>query len=475
MRRSGVLMAISSLPSGYSIGNFGIEAYRFVDRLAEGGFKVWQILPLSPIDECHSPYKSTSAYAIDPYYLDLEDLYRKLLISIDELEYSREKDEYLCEYERLGEERWALLKKASARVVDRSEYLSQISSLPKLYEYCRYMSLKELNEGKPWYEWSIQEVDEERTWPYIFVQVTLYNQWLSLKSYANSKGVSIIGDMPIYVSHDSADVWANREYFQLDKRGLPTAVAGVPPDYFCQDGQLWGNPLYDWSKMKKDGYAWWRDRLSHALSLYDGVRIDHFRAFSEYWSVPSSATTAKEGKWRRGPGKSLIDAIADLTRGRLVIAEDLGDIDDKVIDLLEYSRYPGMRVWQFGFLTKGDSVHRPHNYTENCVAYTGTHDNNTLLGYVWEMDSGMRDNMLSYIGYTDANWDRCYDSIVKILYMSRAKTVILPLQDLLGYGADTRLNIPGQAGGNWRYRATKRQIESIDMDKFRTFGKTYNR
>lgn len=285
----------------------------------------------------------------------------------------------------------------------------------------------------------------------------------------------MIGDLPIYVAYDSSDVWANRELFLLDEKNKPAYVAGVPPDYFSKTGQMWGNPLYNWDRMREEGYGWWKDRISHMLRLFDGVRIDHFRAFESYYRIPGDAPDARRGTWEKGPGKGFIDEIKKITEDKLIIAEDLGDITPEVTKLLSYSKFPGMRVFQFGFLGEDDNPHLPHNYINNCVAYTGTHDNNTLLGYLWETDDSIRKNLLDYTGLYETEQHRLFGRILRIMLGSSAGLVILPIQDILGFGSDTRLNTPGVAEGNWNFRITKPQLDQVDKAKFKKLNSVYKR
>lgn len=474
-RESGVLMHISSLPGDYSLGGFSEHAKYFIDFLTDCGFSYWQVLPFCMVDECNSPYKSYSSFAGNPYFIDLDTLHRKGLVTSDELEAYRQQTPYSCEYVRLYHTRIQLLLAASRRVTERNEIERFIEERPALAQFCRFMALKAANGERCWIEWTSEAVDEELLFMWKFIQFEFFSQWFSIKEYANNRGIKIIGDLPIYVSYDSADVWANRELFQLNDEGRPACVAGVPPDYFSAEGQLWGNPLYDWDKMKQDGFAWWQERLQHMLSMFDGVRIDHFRALESYYSVPSEAKNACYGQWVSGPGREFIDMVNRLRKDKMIIAEDLGDITDEVRALVDYSGFPGMRVFQFGFLNDGDTIHKPHHYTQNCVAYTGTHDNNTLLGYVWELEEARRREMLEYCGYHDPDWNRGYDSILRTMFMSHAGIVILPIQDLLGYGSDTRLNIPGKADGNWQFRVTREQLEGIDRNKFKRLNTLYSR
>lgn len=476
-RASGVLMHISSLHGEYSIGSFGDEAKEFIDLIADCGFSYWQVLPFCMVDECNSPYKSYSAFGGNPYFINPEKLAQKGLLSGEELESIKQQTPYSSEFARLYHTRFEILKKASLRVSEqeREEIERFIEKRGYLENVCRFMALKEANEQKCWIEWDNEEYSEETLFMWKFIQYEFFMQWMEIKSYAREKGIKVIGDIPIFVAYDSCDVWANKEQFLLDEELSPSCVAGVPPDYFAKDGQLWGNPLYDWAEMKKDGYRWWVERLSYMLELFDGVRIDHFRGLESYWSIPKGAESAKEGRWVKGPGKDFIDVIKKTAGDKMIIAEDLGEITEAVEELVEYSGFPGMRVIQFGFPDGSDNLHKPHNYRNNCVAYTGTHDNNTLLGYVWELNEQDRQEFLEYCGYTDSNWDRGYDAIVRSLFASGAGLVILPIQDVLGYGSDTRLNIPGKADGNWQFRVTREQLAGIDREKYKRLHRLYCR
>ncbi len=474
-RRSGVLFHVSSLWGDYSVGSAGKAAYEWIDFLKECGFSIWQTLPFCLPDMCNSPYKSFSAFSLNPYFIDLELLYKEGIILKEELEKSKQNTPYSCEFDRLKKERLPLLSKAAERFNDWEKAEEFFYEFPQVLNFCRFMALKAANGDKVWNEWDKSEIDKDlfKTWK--FCQYTIYKQWMAVKDYANKNGIEIIGDIPIYVDFDSSDVWSNSEYFQLDKNGNAEAVAAVPPDYFCPDGQLWGNPLYRWDKMKEDGYSWWIERMRLMLRLFDGVRIDHFRAFQSYYSVKAGEKTAREGEWKKGPGIDFINTIKDVCGDRLIIAEDLGDIDDDVRALVDKSGLPGMRVLQFGFLGDGNSPHLPHNYKNLSVAYTGTHDNNTLLGYVWELDDGQRKNLFDYCGYQGGDIDGCYESIFRMMFQSSAGLLIMPLQDLLLYGSDTRINTPGKAEGNWSFRITKKQLEGIDKQKFFRFNSIYGR
>ncbi len=470
-RQSGVLLPIFALPGAYGCGTFGKSAYTFIDALAKGKFSFWQVLPFGITDAHDSPYMSYSSFAGNPFFIDPDILFQRGLVTEQELREQRIEDPYLCQYDTLREKRFAFLKTAALRVKDRSEVERFLSAHPRVDGSCTFLALKMANGNAVWRDWTVTTPDPDVLFAWQFIQYEFHMQWNRVHEYAKQRGVKIIGDIPFYVSLDSYDVSASPDQFLLDERYAPTHVAGVPPDYFSEDGQLWGNPLYNWATMKKDGYRWWCDRLGYMLSLFDGVRIDHFRAISAFWSIPRDAKSAKEGRWEKGPAKELIDAFEPLAKGKLILAENLGMIDEDTNDLLAYSTYPGMAVFQFGFDGNPLSPHLPHNYTENLVAYTGTHDNNTLLGFLWELDEDTRENVLDYLG----NPEDGFEATIRALMMSRAGTVIFPVQDLLGFGADTRINTPGKADGNWRYRVTEEQLSRVNWEKFAHLNHIYAR
>lgn len=473
-RSSGVLMHVSSLWGDYSVGSFGCEAREWIDFLKESGFSYWQVLPFCLPDEFNSPYKSFSAFSVNPYFIDLPTLCEAGLLTREELLAAKQKTPWGCEFDRLREERMELLALAASRVRDRAPVERFLEEHPQVALFCRFMAIKASNGGKEWNEWTQEEPDPKVLWLWQFTQYEVCRQWLELKKYANERGISIIGDIPIYVAYDSSDVWANQELFKLNKARRPSSVAGVPPDYFCEDGQLWGNPLYDWKRMKQDGYAWWRERMSFMLELFDGVRIDHFRGLESYFSIPAKEKTARNGVWKKGPGMSLIKALRPLCEEKLIIAEDLGDITPAVRELVEKSGFPGMRVLQFAFLGDDGSPHLPHNYDNHCIAYTGTHDNNTLLGYVWDQDDATRQKIMRYCGF-EGDWDACYDAILRMMMGSHAGLLMLPVQDLLQYGSDTRINTPGKGDGNWSYRVTREQLMRVSKEKFYDWNRLYGR
>lgn len=459
-RASGVLLHISSLWGEYGTGSIGKPAREFVDFLSDCGFSYWQTLPVCIPDGSFSPYKSPSAFALNPFLIDLEDLFEKGLITKDELETEKQKTPYSCEFSRLESTRYTLLFKAASRVENklREKINGFINGRPQIKYACEFLSKQKGYELFGLY----------------FTQYVFYVQWMSLKDYANGKGIKLIGDIPIYVAPDSADVTYNPTEFLLDKENKPSCVAGVPPDYFSEKGQLWGNPLYNWDRMKENGFAWWRERLRLLLELFDGVRIDHFRAVESYWCLPADAEDARVGKWVKGPGMDFVNMLKEEAGDKLIIAEDLGDITKEVIDLVNESGFPGMRVFQFGFPDSPDCTHKPHNYVNNCVAYTGTHDNNTLLGYLFELDENTRRDVFDYIG-EENSIERGCEKIIRQMLSSSAGLCIFPIQDLLYYGADTRMNIPGLAEGNWSYRVTKEQIDGIDRSKLKKLNSLYGR
>ncbi len=474
-RSSGVLMHVSSLFGDYSEGSFGESAIKWIDFLCECGFSAWQTLPFCLPDECNSPYKSYSAFSVNPYFIDLPTLHKEGLITKAELDGAKQETPYSCEFDRLSIERMDLLAKAADRFNDREAIEKFIASHPQTAKFCKFMALKKANDEKIWTKWNCDKPDEKELRVWEFTQYQFFKQWAVIKDYANSRGISIIGDIPIYVAHDSSDVWANPELFQLDEHYNPTKVAGVPPDYFSEDGQLWGNPLYDWKKMKTDGFAWWKERISFMCELFDGVRIDHFRGLESYFAIPATEKTARKGKWIKGPGMALIKELKKVAEDKLLIAEDLGDITPAVHKLVKDSGFPGMRVLQFGFLGDDNSPHLPHNYENNSIAYTGTHDNNTLLGYVWELDELTRNRLFAYCGYKGGDWNASHDTLMRMMFSSSAGLLILPIQDLLFYGSDTRFNTPGRSKGNWSYRLTREQLNDINCEKIRAWNILYGR
>lgn len=476
MKRScGVLLPIFSLPSKYGIGSFSESAYDFVDWLSDSGQTYWQILPLGPVGYGDSPYQSFSTFAGNPYYISLEKLIEKGFLTESECEEADfGVDEESIDYEKLFINRYPLLKKAYSRanLADDKSYKNFIEENNFwLDDYALYMALKEENNGREWTEWetdiklrkseSIEkykmELDENINFQK-FLQYEFYSQWKSLKKYANNKGIKIIGDIPIYVAFDSADTWSDPRLFQLDGNNEPLAVAGCPPDGFSETGQLWGNPLYNWIYHKETGYKWWILRLKQCFSLYDIVRIDHFRGFDEYYSIPYGSKTAVNGHWEKGPGMELFREVRKILGTQKVIAEDLGFMTDSVRELVKESGFPGMKVLEFAFDSRDSGCRNdylPHNYTENCVAYTGTHDNQTIASWfntISEEEQKMaRDYLCDY--HTPEN--KLNKVFISLLMRSSANTVIIPIQDYLGYDDSCRINTPSTLGNNWKWRIKK--------------------
>ncbi len=486
-RSSGVLMHISSLPGSDSIGCFGKEAKEFIDFLSDSGFTWWQVLPFCMTDSCHSPYKSYSAFGGNPYLIDLRILRDRGLLTKAELAATRESSPYACDFDQLEATRMGLLTLAASRVPeeDRADICAFVAERPYISQFCEFMALRAVNNNHPWPEWTRFDPDRNELFLWQFIQYHFIKQWDEIHTYATKRGIKILGDMPIYVAYDSCDVWANRDQFDLDENNAPRNVAGCPPDYFSADGQLWGNPLYNWAKMQEDNFAWWSDRMAHMLELFDGVRIDHFRGLEAYWCIPSNAKTAREGHWIKGPGMPFVKRMKEvaseieLKTGRevLIVAEDLGEFTPSLKKFVTDSTFPGMRVVQFAFDGDPENNHIPHNLTKNMIAYTGTHDNNTLLGYVWGSDEQTRRRMLDYCGYTGEDWDcpAAYEAIIRTLYASAAGLVILPIQDLLLFGTDCRMNTPGEAHGNWTFRVTKEQLNTVNRAHYRHLNTLYGR
>ena len=443
--------------------------------MSDSGFSVWQILPLCKPDEYDSPYMSVSSFAGNTDYIDLEILFEQGLLTKDELEKAKQDSPYSLCRSVLGKQREKLLEKAYSRFADRQKLFEFERNEKQISKACEFLTLRSQNKEKCWQEWTVPDLDKDLYYFNVFLQFEFYSQWEKLKEYANKKNIEILGDLPFYVSADSSDVWADRKNFLLDEKGKPEKVSGVPPDYFSSEGQLWGNPIYNFEEMEKDGFSWWKERITHACKLYDCIRLDHFRAFSEYWAIPADKDKAIYGKWEKAPGEKIIDIIKQAANGKQIIAENLGIIDEKVDKLLDYSSFPGMAVFQFGFDGNHSNPHLPHNYSENTVAFTGTHDNNTLLGFIWEQDERTRREILDYVGFPSDNFDGCYETILRMLLCSKANTVVFPIQDILGFGSDTRLNTPGKADGNWKFRITKDNLSGIDRAKWKKMNSMYSR
>ena len=493
-RSSGVLMSVSSLPSEYGVGTFGKEAVAFAKKLADMGFSYWQVLPFTPLDYANSPYGSDSAFAGNELYIDPVTMADDGYITRAEAKSAEYRgNTYVADYDFSRAMHERLIRLAFSRIDEEKKLL--IDSFVKknnLFDHCLYRALKAENGGSPFWEWKrgavysealslCDELKEEIRY-HGFVQYLFKSQWKRTKASINALGIEIIGDMPIYVSRDSADVWANPELFDIDpKTYKPALVAGVPPDYFSEDGQLWGNPLYNWDYHELQGYSWWIARMKRSFELYDILRIDHFRAFASYWAVDGNAKTAKEGEWKEGPGMKLFNAAKAALGEVPIIAEDLGAYGEDVLELLDKSGFPGMRIIQFGFEPHGNSTHLPHNYPENCVTYIGTHDNNTLLGWLWEASDEERGFALDYCGFDHGDWGKGgYDApacrkIIECVWRSVSVLAIISFQDLCGFGSDARMNVPGDDSGKWRFKTTRETIDGIDSRYFAKINKLFRR
>ena len=482
-RAAGVMLHISSLPSDTGIGNLGAGAYRYIDFLNTSGISIWQICPLGPTGFGDSPYQCFSAFAGNPYFIDLHPLLIEGLITEKEYGSLADLPRDHVDYGVLYLAIWPILHKAYKRFkTSKKKQLQDYGSVAKfrkdqghwLEDYALFISLKQNFGDKCWLDWPPEYSDAHRAKSqnmssdikdtadaHVFFQYIFYSQLAKLRAYADSRGVEIMGDAPIFVALDSSDVWANSELFQLKKNGQPKAVAGVPPDYFAVNGQLWGNPLYDWAVHEKTGFAWWIQRIKSNLEFYDIVRLDHFRGFESYWSVPATETTARNGKWTPCPGLKLFKAIRNACPEAKLVAEDLGEITDEVKELRAITGLPGMAVLQFAFNMDADNTYLPHNYERNCVTYSGTHDNDTSVGWYQALDDATQDYIRCYLGVTGETigWD-----LVRAAIESSALLAIFPLQDLMSLGEEARLNTPGVPTGNWQWRYQPHQLDQLQSD-----------
>ena len=473
-RTAGILLPVSSLPSKYGIGSFGEVARKWVDFLYDAKQSYWQILPLSPTGFGDSPYQSFSAFAGNPYFIELDELRDEGLL--EETDYNGirwYKSKNCADYAALYQYRGKVLQKAFSRFNDTNALDGFISQNQWLEDYGLYMVIKESQGNKSWVEWEeplrtrqpdviekIKSGKSEEIRYHAFVQYKFYSQWKALKDYSNKKGIQIIGDIPIYVSMDSADVWANPELYQLDENNIPKEVSGCPPDSFAAGGQLWGNPLYDWDKMSENGYLWWIERLRKSFELYDVVRLDHFRGLESYFAIPYGDKTAKRGVWKQGPGKGFIDAIKAALKDAKIIAEDLGYLTDEVYELLKYSGYPGMKLIQYAFDDREAGDYLPHNYEVNTVVYPGTHDNDTLKGWVKTAPESCVSDALLYTGVCCRR--KLPDAMIRLVLQSSSSLAVIPVQDWLGLGSKARINTPSTVGGkNWCWRMNEKNINNI--------------
>jgi len=492
-RTSGILLHPTSLPSPFGIGDLGPEAYKFADFLAEAGQTLWQVLPLGPTGYGDSPYASYSAFAGNTLLVSPERLAAEGLLGHADLE---SQPVGPIDYGKVIQLKADLLRRAYERFrsADQTDLRSEFELFSQrqaawLNDYALFCALKDENGGAAWTDWNVAlDVARERLKPQIeaqmFYQFLFFRQWAELRRYCHDRGISIIGDFPIFVAHDSADVWTNPEQFKLDSKGKPLVVAGVPPDYFSSTGQLWGNPLYNWERMRADGFRWWIERVRAVLAMVDIARVDHFRGFAACWEIPAGDKTAERGSWVETPGRELFTSIRAALGELPIIAEDLGVITDDVVALREELGFPGMRVLQFGF--GGDpkkSVDLPHNYVRNVVAYTGTHDNDTSVGWFNSVPGEgsartaaqieeQRRFCLSYLNTSGAEiqWD-----FVRVVWASVADRVIAPLQDVLGLGSEARMNLPNSNQGNWSWRYEPEILTREHASRLRELNYLYGR
>lgn len=493
-RSAGILLPISALHSPYGIGTLGTAAYEFADWLETAGQKYWQVLPIGPTSYGDSPYQSFSAFAGNPYFIDLDTLSEEGLLTKEEIEAYNWGDSFEnadgIDYAAIFSSRFKVLHKAFERS-EHKETKSYNKFLEKssfwLDDYSLYMSVKVYFENKEWQLWD-EEIrlrlpdamakysemlkDEIEFWK--FCQYKFWKQWKKLKKYVNKKGIKIIGDIPIYVAMDSADVWAHGRIFELDERKEPINVAGVPPDCFSATGQRWGNPLYRWDVMEEEDFLWWRERMKANADFYDVIRIDHFLGVVQYYSIPASCPTALEGAWIKGPGKKLTDAIKESIGNTDIIAEDLGLIVPKVRKLINKTGWPGMKILEFAFDDTADNEYLPHNFkTPNCIVYAGTHDNETLTGYIDGRTDEQMEPLYRYLNVKTR--EDAADAIIRAGYASIAYLAIFQFQDILKLGNEARMNVPSTLGGNWCYRCKKEDLSLRRAKKLRHLAMTYGR
>ena len=489
-RASGILLPISALPSPYGIGTLGKAAYAFADFLHAAGQKYWQLLPLGPTSYGDSPYQSFSTFAGNPYFIDLDLLAEEGLLDKEDLAAADwGNDPRYVDYGKIYEVRFDVLRRAflRGRERDREAVERFQAENPWLKNYALYMAVKAHFGMKSWLEWPDEairvrapeavaryekELAEDAAF-YTYLQYLFFKQWGELREYIHSLGIRIIGDLPIYVAMDSADVWAEPEFFQLGEGNIPTEVSGVPPDYFSADGQLWGNPLYDYDRMRQDGFGWWIRRVEGASRLFDVIRIDHFRGLESYWAVPYGAETAREGRWRKGPGMDLVGVLTQWFHGLDIIAEDLGFLTPDVHQLLRDSGLPGMKVLEFAFDAREPSNYLPHTYERNCVCYVGTHDNETVMQWREQADRADVTFARKYLGLNEA--EGFHWGMIRGGMSSVADTFVAQMQDYLGLGAEGRMNTPGTLGNNWRWRLLPGEASPALARKIRRYAHMYGR
>ena len=490
-RRAGLLLHPTSLPGPYGVGTLGQEAYNWVDFLAAAGMRLWQVMPLGPTGFGDSPYQCFSAFAGNPFLIDLPKLVSAGLLSHEDLADAPPFAEDRVQYGPVIEYKLELLSRAHANFASAND--EQRSSFEQfcqnqaywLDDYALFMALKEAHDGQPWNTWDADirsrkkkaltdwtkklsdEIERQKLWQWLF-----YEQWQDLKNHANARDIQIIGDIPIFIAYDSADAWANPELFYFDKAGNPEVVAGVPPDYFSETGQRWGNPLYNWDALHKNKYAWWIKRFESNLEFYDLIRVDHFRGFEAYWEIPAAEPTAINGKWVKARGKELFEAVREALGDVPIIAEDLGVITPAVETLRDEAGFPGMKVLQFAFGGDYHEPYLPHMYIQNSVVYTGTHDNDTTRGWYAQAPENERDFVRRYLARGD---DNIVQDLVRLAFASTSNTALVPLQDVLDLPSEARMNTPGQAAGNWSWRFSWQQLPEWVAPYLRELAELYGR
>lgn len=489
-RGAGVLLSISSLPSAYGIGTFGDAAFRFVDLLTDLKQKYWEILPMGPITVGDSPFQEISLFAGNPYYIDLEDLIDEGLLRQEEVEIHRwGESEEKVDYEILYQNRYKVLQQAFERFDRTEEDYIAFCTKNKVWleDYSLFMALKYHFGNKPWYEWEepVKNRKEEELAKYRsllyeemsywkFCQYEFYRQWSALRRYAKKRGIQIIGDMPFYVAYDSVDVWTHRNLFRLDGEGGLISVAACPPDDFSAEGQIWGNPVYDWDVMEKDGFSWWKARMKHQAELFDVIKIDYFLGIVKYFSLPAGETDIRAGRWSKGPGRKLTDILERAAGGKPVIAENMGTVLPGVNKLIQKLGWPDMKVLLFAFNGKADNEYLPHNYTDtNTVVYAGTHDNDTIVGYYRNRTDYELAYLYSYLNIKKN--EEIADAFIRTAYASIADVVILQMQDVLKLGSEARMNQPSTVGSNWKWRILEDMLPEERRSWIRTQMALYRR
>ena len=491
-RSSGTLVHPTSFPSKYGMGDLGGDAREFIDFLVRTDQTIWQVLPLGPTGYGNSPYASYSAFAGNHYLISLDRLVEKELLTSEEVREAELPSATTADYEASYAVKDVLYKTAADRFYDRmtKSEKKKLDSFKKqneywLDDYCLFMACSIDNGRNPWNKWDkkiaqrdkktldgLREKYEDELQYQLWYQFEFFSQWQDVKGYANEHGIRVIGDIPIFVDHNSADVWSNPEYFAVDKQGNRKLVAGVPPDYFSETGQLWGNPLYNWKQMKKDGFSWWIERFRQMFELYDAIRVDHFRGFDAYWEVPASEKTAINGKWVKAPGRELFETIHEKLGELPIIAEDLGVMTPSVEDLRDSFDFPGMKILQFAFDSDAGNAFLPHNYPQNCVVYTGTHDNDTTIGWYNTAPEVEKHRLREY---TRSNGMQPEWELIRLGMLSVADQAIFPLQDYMSLGGEHRMNLPATVGNNWLWRYTPDMLHNVDEGRIKMLVEMGNR